>query len=563
MADPLKISIVTPNRNGEEFLEQTIKSVLHQEYPNLEYIVVDGASTDSSLDIIDRYREHLSLVISEPDQGHTDAINKGFAASSGDVMGWINSDDILLPGSLTTVDQVFRLLGDIDWISGRSSMASETGTVTVNGNVRRWSWLRFLGGDYKHIQQESTFWRRSLWERAGGSLSMEYPLASDFELWTRFFAFTELHSVDALLGAFRIRPGQQSEVFAEQYDDECQRALKVMEERLPNELVDTYRPTFQNTRRLSSAKVREEEGLKCCDNPTICFDFSKLDLTFDTKGLVDSRSSEVNGMPLTEKPDGVTDISHLFQRHAGERCFVMGNGPSLNKTDLDLLEGETVFACNSAFLLFDRVNWRPKYYTCVDVRVIRDRASDITQMLNAHPDIVAFFPREISLHDGSGQKFDVREIIPPAENRYYLNEVRNSPSTAPTGMFSLNPNEKIVQPFTVAITMLQLAAYMGFNPIYLIGCDTSYVIPKNVKQEGPKIGESGLLLTSTEDDDPNHFDPRYFGKGREWHNPQVDKMIEHHQWVRASLEPLGVDVINATVGGQLEVYPRAEYNSLF
>jgi hypothetical protein len=554
MTDHLKISIVTPNRNGAKFLERTIRSVLDQGYPNLEYIVIDGASDDDSMAIIDRYRDQLSLVISERDSGHTDAINKGLTATSGDVMGWINSDDVLLPGALNAIDEVFREFPDVEWITGRPTMMTERDIVHVHGGLRYWSWLRFFGGDYRHIQQESTFWRRAVWEKAGAGLDKSYPLASDLELWTRFFAHARLHSVDVLLGAFRSRSGQLSISQAEQYEAECAAALAAFRDRIKNDSIEPYRPALERASNVPAAEMRGTPLLAALDNPQITYDFRQKSFT----------RKHLPPHPLPAQVPVKDDIRHFALKHRGERCFVMGNGPSLNKTDLSLLDDDVVFACNGAFLLFNRIKWRPKYYTCVDVRVIRDRAADITAMLNENPEMVAFFPAEIGLHDGTGRRFDTRMIIPPAPNRYYFNEVRNSPKDAPGGMFSLNCNRAVVQPFTVAITMLQLAAYMGFNPIYLIGCDTSYVVPASAKQEGPKVGNQGLLITSTADDDPNHFDPTYFGKGREWHNPQVDGMINHHRWAKMALDPIGVEVINATVGGQLEVYPRAAFDtSLF
>lgn len=268
------------------------------------------------------------------------------------------------------------------------------------------------------------------------------------------------------------------------------------------------------------------------------------------------------GLPA-HVPFEADDLRRFAGRYRGRRCFVMGNGPSLNKMDLSKLNREMVFACNGAFLLFDRIEWRPAFYTCVDTRVIRDRAPDIAAMLDRYPEIVAFFPARIQLHDGSGQEFDTRTIIPPAKNRYYFNEVSSSLKNPPSTMFSLDANDHVVQPYTVAITMLQLAAYMGFDPIYLIGCDTNYVIQDTYKQEGQKIDGVGLLLTSTSDNDLNHFDPTYFGKGREFHNPQVEKMLEHHDWAYKALSGANIQVCNATVGGRLEAYPRVDFSSLF
>jgi Protein of unknown function DUF115 len=268
------------------------------------------------------------------------------------------------------------------------------------------------------------------------------------------------------------------------------------------------------------------------------------------------------GLPA-RVPVQAGDLRGFADKYRGHRCFVMGNGPSLNEMDLSKLDREMVFACNGAFLLFNRIDWRPAFYTCVDTRVLRDRAADIKAMLDSHPEMIAFFPARIQLHDGSGREFDTRTIIPPAKNRHYFNEVSSSLKNPPGSMFSLDANDRVVQPYTVAITMLQLAAYMGFDPIYLIGCDTNYVIQDTYKQEGQEIGGVGLLLTSTSDNDVNHFDPTYFGKGREFHNPQVDKMLEHHDWAYKALSRADIQVRNATVGGRLETYPRVDFNSLF
>lgn len=260
----------------------------------------------------------------------------------------------------------------------------------------------------------------------------------------------------------------------------------------------------------------------------------------------------------------VDALMRLKGRHAGQRCFIMGNGPSLNRMDLGKLAGETVFACNGIDLLFDRIDWRPAYYACVDSRVLPDRAPEIRAMLAANPEMIGFFPEILHAHDGSGDRLATRELLGPQSNAVLFNEVANDPSAGLAGMFSLDVADRVVMPFTVTVTMLQLAAWMGFSEMYLIGCDTAYSIPDSVKQEGA-LSEDGarLLLTSTLDDDPNHFDPRYFGKGRRWHNPQVSQMTMHYGYAKRALDMIGLKAFNATAGGNLEVFPRADFESLF
>jgi hypothetical protein len=133
-----------------------------------------------------------------------DALNKGFAHSSGEIMGWISATDMLHPGSLFVVGSVFRDLPEVDWITGIPTAFDEQGNISRVGSLRRWTRWRFLAGANRYIQQESTFWRRRLWKSAGGYLDASRRMASDFELWVRFFRDARLYPVAALIGGFRV-----------------------------------------------------------------------------------------------------------------------------------------------------------------------------------------------------------------------------------------------------------------------------------------------------------------------------------------------------------------------
>jgi glycosyltransferase involved in cell wall biosynthesis len=201
-----KIALVTPVFNSARYLEATIRSVLSQGYPNLEYVIADGGSTDGSVEIIRKYETQLHAWFSEPDRGMYDAINKGFARTSGEAMGWISATDLLHAGSLFVVGSVFRTFPEVEWITGRPTGFSDEGMAVETLRLRQWSRRRFLAGANRYIQQESTFWRRSLWDRAGGRVDDARRSASDFELWVRFFRFAKLYPVDALIGGFRSHP---------------------------------------------------------------------------------------------------------------------------------------------------------------------------------------------------------------------------------------------------------------------------------------------------------------------------------------------------------------------
>lgn len=208
-----KISIITPVYNQVRFIEQTIKSVVGQNYPNLEYIIMDGGSTDGTLDIIKKYENQISSIVSAKDNGMYDALNKGFKIATGEIMAWINADDLYHYNSLFIIADVFSKYQEVEFLMGQPTTFDENNRVVFIGELRPWNKYDFLiSGTNWPIQQESTFWRRSLWERAGSYISTEYALAGDCELWARFFtrANAKLHLVNALIGGFRTHQNQLS-----------------------------------------------------------------------------------------------------------------------------------------------------------------------------------------------------------------------------------------------------------------------------------------------------------------------------------------------------------------
>jgi len=216
-----RITVVTAVYNGATYIEDTLNSVLGQGYPNLEYVVVDGASTDGTGSIIKKYEKHLARWISEPDKGVYDALNKGFANSTGEVMGWLNASDQLHNHGLFVVGSVFAAFREVEWITGRPTKFNPAGMTMEVMRLPRWSRGRFLAGANRYIQQESTFWRRSLWERAGSRVGTTERAAGDFELWVRMFRHAQLYPVDALIGGYRIHEDALSGSNIEDYNRAC------------------------------------------------------------------------------------------------------------------------------------------------------------------------------------------------------------------------------------------------------------------------------------------------------------------------------------------------------
>lgn len=197
-----KISIVTPNYNKARYLEKTILSVLSQNYPNLEYIIIDGGSTDGSVDIIKKYADQLTYWVSEPDNGMYYAIKKGFERSSGEIMAWIGSDDMYHSNSFFIVAQVFSECPEVSWIVGAQASFDENSRTVKVESSPYFNHLNFLMHQFEWVQQESCFWRRSLYEQIGG-ISTDYKLAGDFDLWMRFSRHEKMYVIDALIGGFR------------------------------------------------------------------------------------------------------------------------------------------------------------------------------------------------------------------------------------------------------------------------------------------------------------------------------------------------------------------------
>lgn len=203
-----KISIVTPSYNQAPFLEATIQSVLSQNYPNLEYIIIDGGSTDGSVDIIHKYAEHLTYWVSESDNGQTDALIKGFNRATGDILGWLCSDDLLEPWTLQEVAEFFSqnpqarvVYGDTTWIDTKDRLLKIRKELAFNRFI--------LLYEHNFIPQPSTFWRRDLYEEVGG-LNTKFDVAMDADLWLRFSEITHLYHRRRPWSRMRIYPEQKT-----------------------------------------------------------------------------------------------------------------------------------------------------------------------------------------------------------------------------------------------------------------------------------------------------------------------------------------------------------------
>ncbi len=253
----------------------------------------------------------------------------------------------------------------------------------------------------------------------------------------------------------------------------------------------------------------------------------------------------------------------LFASKArGRRGFVIGNGPSLRRMDLGRLAGEVTGASNGFWRMFPEINWRPTFYTCVDTQVLPDQAEALAAARKNAPGTDFFFPQVIVDDETWKLRWSVPTLIPPDGKTCYFPQVPAFWTEDPFDAWPRDPSDGLYAAQTVTVTLLQLAVLYGCNPIYLIGCDHAYQVPGTVR-EAPALGGGPAVLCSTADDDPNHFTPEYFGKGRKWHQPNLAGMERHYLAARKAARRLGVEIFNAGVESKLEVFPRVKFEGLF
>ncbi len=227
--------------------------------------------------------------------------------------------------------------------------------------------------------------------------------------------------------------------------------------------------------------------------------------------------------------DSISRLAALKDRHQGERCFIMGNGPSLKNTDLSKLRNEQTFGLNRIYLAFPEMGFATSYYLCVNDLVVEQTSSDIQELR---------MPRFVTTR--------ALKWLQPEDDLYFL----YSTYTGPT--FAKDIRKRMWEGATVTFMALQTAFYLGFQQVILIGVDHNFTTK----------GKPNTTVVS-EGDDPNHFNPGYFGKGFRWQLPDLDTSEQAYILARETYRAAGREVLDATVGGKLQVFPKVDYDSLF
>ena len=212
---PPLVSIITPSYNQGYFLPETIQSVLSQDYPNLEYIIVDGGSSDNSMEVIRQYADRLTWWVSERDKGHADALNKGFGRATGVILAWLNSDDTYQPGAIAKAVEYLLAHPDISMVYSDANLIDEQGKYLGRFPARQTDYARMLNG-YVHIPQATTFFWTRLWKQVG-PLDLTLKYSFDYDLWVRLAKIAPVVYVPQVWANFRLHEAGKTVYL----DDRC------------------------------------------------------------------------------------------------------------------------------------------------------------------------------------------------------------------------------------------------------------------------------------------------------------------------------------------------------
>ncbi len=231
---------------------------------------------------------------------------------------------------------------------------------------------------------------------------------------------------------------------------------------------------------------------------------------------------------LEWRSSGSGRLERFRNIHNNKRCFIIGNGPSLKEMDLSILAKEFTFGLNRIYILFPEIGFSTSYLVCINNLVLQQCAAEIQGL-----DCVKFV------------NWNEREIYNPDENLYFMR-------MAGTEKFHTDLSRGIWQGGTVTFAAMQIAYYMGFSDVVLIGVDHNFETK----------GDAGKVVIS-DGDDPNHFHPDYFGKGFKWQLPNLEKSEVAYNFARRQYEKAGRRIVDATVGGKLQVFTKVDYRGLF
>jgi FkbM family methyltransferase len=574
-ASSLTFSAVTPSFNQAEFLPDCLASVQEQTLCPIEHLVYDPGSTDGSRRIAEEF-EGVTLV-AETDEGQSDALNKGFARIRGDIFVWLNSDDYLHDEKvLERVARRFEAADKPDIVYGRGIYVDGEGEYLrdayVNPDPSTLPWrLQQEAG----IMQPAVFLRRKVVEEVG-LLALNRHYCMDYEYWVRClragfkftfvddnFAVARYHLSNKTYGdrdksyadvcdmlveqfgyANHVWLRRYAEYLAEGFDgvlanaDNCRVGKPELLEQHYKALLTAYNANHDTLACLQEKRGKKGHGDTLREMErfgigqlTPCKTIP-LDLDYEPGHVAYTVGPRRWAYEATWEKAQIEKTHALFREaidaRTSDTCIVVGNGPSLNKINLDLLEGQDVIISNNAFLSPELLR-HSTYYTVVNYLVAEQSAPRINQLEG----VAKVLPYWLSYCLNEGQDTYFADAVGHAE-------------------FSRDIFKNMSWRHTVTFYNLHLAYGLGYRKVVMIGFDHSYR-----QESGVKEGE--VILS--DQSDLNHFNPDYF-RGKKWQAADVDMMEAMYKLAKEAYEEDGREIINATVGGALELFPRQSLESV-
>jgi len=686
MKNNVKVSIVVPAYNIRSYLERCLDSLVEQTFRDIEIIVVNDGSTDSSKEFLDTYAKEYNYinVIHQKNKGLGAARNRGIYESIGEYILFVDGDDYV---DSTIVEKLYSeaLQSNVEIVSCRYARVDEEVSIKYLSPIIQSQDAREYLHDCLTMKHSLTVWNK-LYKReifTKDALVFENALYHEDILFTcqlaiRYYSIkhlddvlyywverdrsisssiTEKHIKDRLEILQKIKQNLYENSLYQEYKDvfmagclqtvlyfldlrsdtkatdlELLNAilefveLPLIKEKYPqlyvkylaleqhqkrkdmpqdfykDELIDISSTNYDFSKKLnrlySNIKLYKAKELKIAlygnglatqiiapllqaqlvviadqnthqnslyapivhpsDLQNYTFDILLItvlgreieiqDDLIENYGIAQEKIEFINlvadhhlAMPI--KQEETTKLKNLKDKYRAKRCFIIGNGPSLNKCDLKLLENEYTFGVNGIFYKTDEMGFKPTFYMVEDNHVIHDNIKRINQYDCKYK----FFP---SIY---------RDRIIVSSNTYFF--------TADMGFynenhpffcrprFSYDFSKQAYTGQSVTYMQIQLAYYLGFTEVYLIGMDYNYDVPKTTKIQG--------VTYESQEDDPNHFHPDYFGKGKKWHDPKLERVALNYEKAKEVFAQENRVLKNATIGGKLEIFERVDYNSLF
>lgn len=565
----LRISAVTPSFNQADFLGDCLRSVRIQNYGAIEHLVYDPGSTDGSREIAEN-AEGVTL-FSESDEGQSDAVNKGIERAKGDIIAWINSDDCYASDAVfARVVERFEADDAPDIVYGRGVYLDEKGDKLRDAyvNTKAESFRQRLAHEVG-IMQPAAFFRRSVWERVG-LLRVDRHFTLDYEFWIRcakaglkfafvddVFAYARYHLQNKTYGSRGLSYEEICSVTQEHYGfvhavwlqryaeflsdghdgvlrsaansglvdrDACENIYKELLIAY-NGGYDAYGSLVRNRGEVNESATLKEMDRLGASRQTPCEPIP-LDCARKNGSVCYTVATRRWAFDANWKREQI-EKSHAFLRdeirnRSNDVCVIVGNGPSLKKTDLALLAGQDVILSNNAFLSEELMR-NARYYTVVNYLVAEQSCAAINRLKG----VDKVLPYWLSY------------CLNPGEGTYFVDAV-GYPE------FSTDIFKNMSWRHTVSFFNLHLAYGLGYRKVVMIGFDHSYTQPKGAK-------EQETILSYGKDE--NHFVDSYF-QGKQWQAADVNMMEEMYRLAKTAFEADGRRIVNATVGGMLELFDR-------